>query len=342
MDLRSGAITQEFKKQKKPKKERQKPTNKSEESMASENSLERNLKEMLTGFKEEISKQIGELRQDFEKFSTEISEIRGDVSNIRTEVGAVKENIQDAEQRIHQLEERETDLHEIIRHLEQQQRATLEQVEQLEMRSRQNNIRIYKIQEGVEGDDMVGFLNKLFAEKLLLTPDAFHISKAHRSSPRNTRPTQENPGPRSIVVRLQDEDMRQKVLQAAWSKKEIMLEETQIYFSQDFTTKTQKERNRYSPLRKLLKGKNVKTHLINPAKLKVFRDGESVTYDTPEEAEDQLRRQGVISGTDQRIYSRRMDTQLHTNLPFQRVRTSRSKSEGQPSSREGPGANMED
>lgn len=68
-----------------------------------------------------------------------------------------------------------------------------------------------------------------------------------------------------------------------------MFEETRIYFSQDYTSKTQQERSRYNPLRKLLKEKNVKTHLIYPSKLKVFGEGGSTTYGTPEEAEDEDR-----------------------------------------------------
>lgn len=89
MDLRSGAVTQEFQKQKKTKKGRHKSTNKSVESMATESSLERNLKEMLTGFKDEISRQIRDLRQDFNTFSTEIKEMRGDINNICSEIETI-------------------------------------------------------------------------------------------------------------------------------------------------------------------------------------------------------------------------------------------------------------
>lgn len=323
MDLRSGAITQEFQKQKKTKKERRKSTNKPEVSMASDTSLERNLKEMLTSFKEDISAQIGELRHDFEKFSTEIKEIRGDMKNVCAEVGTVKEGLLEAEERLHQLEEREIALNEVVLHLTQQQRLLNEQLDQWDTRARKNNIRIYKVQEGAEGGDLMGFINQLLVEKLHLTAETFKISAAYRSSSRN-KPTQENPGPRSIVVVFENWEMRQKVLQAAWTKKEITLGETRIFFSQDFTRKTQIDRSRYNPLRKLLKDKNVKNHLTFPAKLKVFVDGgETITYEEPEDAEDQLRQKGVISQADKRIYTRRMGSLPLTNAPFQRVKTQR-------------------
>lgn len=101
MDPRSRAVTQEFQKQKKTK-ERRKSTNKSEESMATGNSLERNLKEMQprAGFKDEISSEICELRQDFNMFWRKFEEIRGDINSIRSEAGAVKGNMQEVEQRI--------------------------------------------------------------------------------------------------------------------------------------------------------------------------------------------------------------------------------------------------
>lgn len=57
---------------------------------------------------------------------------------------------------------------------------------------------------------------------------------------------------------------------------------------QDFTSKVQKKRSRYAPLRKIFKRKNVKTHLLYPIKLKVFGDGGPTIYKTLEEAENRL------------------------------------------------------
>lgn len=48
--------------------------------------------------------------------------------------------------------------------------------------------------------------------------------------------------------------------------------------------------------------KNVKTHLMYSAKLNVFRAGETVTYETLEEADDRLQQQVVIIPTDQSLH----------------------------------------
>ena len=69
-----------------------------------------------------------------------------------------------------------------------------------------------------------------------------------------------------------------------------------IYFNRDQPEKVQKERRRYAPLRRQLKEKKIKSFIIHPAKLKVFEaDGTFIIYNTPEDAETQLRAKGVIS-----------------------------------------------
>lgn len=46
----------------------------------------------------------------------------------------------------------------------------------------------------------------------------------------------------------------------------------------------------------------MKSHLIYPAKLKVFGDGEPTIYDSPEEADSHLREQGIISTIERRLH----------------------------------------
>uniref|UniRef100_A0AAV2K738 Uncharacterized protein n=1 Tax=Knipowitschia caucasica TaxID=637954 RepID=A0AAV2K738_KNICA len=88
--------------------------------------------------------------------------------------------------------------------------------------------------------------------------------------------------------------MRQKVLQAAWSKKEIVVGGNRIFFSQDFSCKIQAERSRYSALRKQLRQKNVKSHIVYPAKLRVFLDGNETIYSSLEDASRNLKKIGLL------------------------------------------------
>lgn len=74
MNLRSGVVTQEMRAGNKTKETH--VTNKSKEMEMS--GLEQNLKSMLTDFKGDISKQIGELRLNF---SSEMKQMRKDVKS---------------------------------------------------------------------------------------------------------------------------------------------------------------------------------------------------------------------------------------------------------------------
>lgn len=316
MNLRSGTVAQETPREKLKKKK----SSVTEETMA-DKKLEQSLKAMLTDFKEEISKQIAELRQDFGTFSNELKQVRADVTEIRTGLEEANGDIKEAEQRIHELEERETRANETIEWLKQEQKRMNERLEHLENKACQNNIRIYNIKEGTEGGNMAGFIRTFLKEKLMLPPGLLQVEAAYRSpsktSQQTTGKTEDNASsPRSIVVRFPNGNIRQEILQTAWAKN-ISLDEERVYFSQDFTSKVQKERTRYAPLRRLLKEKNVKSHLRNPAKLKVFGEGEPTIYATPEEAERGLREKGVILATDQCQYEvKRGKAQ---SVPFQKV-----------------------
>lgn len=87
-----------------------------------------------------------------------------------------------------------------------------------------------------------------------------------------------------IIVCFLDWDTRQQVFKAAWRKREILHDGTRIYFDQDFTTKVQQERKRLRPIRKHLQERQVKSHVIYPAKLKVFEKDRTDIYNDADEA----------------------------------------------------------
>uniref|UniRef100_A0A8C1V351 L1 transposable element RRM domain-containing protein n=1 Tax=Cyprinus carpio TaxID=7962 RepID=A0A8C1V351_CYPCA len=204
-----------------------------------------------------------------------------------------QDNVKEVEQRINKLEEREDVTTELLKKLVKEQKEMSEKIEYLENKSRQNNIRIYGIQEGLETNDTIGFVTTLLIEKLDIPPDIIQIVAAHHSLAQ--RPAR-NATPRTMVIRFMQWNTRQRVLQAAWSKKEIRIGESRIYFSQDFPNKIQKELSRYFQLRKVLKEKNVKSHIIYPSKLRVFIDG-NAPYHTVMQLVRMLSVHSVQNGT---------------------------------------------
>lgn len=144
-------------------------------------------------------------------------------------------------ERISQCEDREVVLHDAHNFLLIKLKEPTNKPDYLENKSRQNNIRIYNVKEGAEGEDMTLFLKGLLKEQLKI--NAQHkIIRAHRVAIDQRAENKDRP--HSIVVCFQDWDTRQEILKAAWRKKEILLDGTRIYFDQDFTTKIQQERNR--------------------------------------------------------------------------------------------------
>ena len=102
--------------------------------------------------------------------------------------------------------------------------------------------------------------------------------------------------PRSIIIRFPNESMKQKVLQAAWAKKEVKIGDRRIFFEDDFTDEVYKERGKYKELRKKLFEKEIKSRIVYPAKLKVFeKDGTFKMFDNPQAAAEGVRREYGVS-----------------------------------------------
>ncbi|CAJ1079169.1 LINE-1 type transposase domain-containing protein 1 [Xyrichtys novacula] len=298
MNLRSGAATKVNIAKKKTKKKD--ATNISNKEMAT-GSLEATIQTMMQelkgeikGLKEDLIKQIGSLRTDVESFATEIKQVQKDVKEVRAEMGNAVDKIAEAEERINQLEEGEVTINNALKHLLREHKKINQSLEYQEQKSRQFNARIFQVIEGIEQQDMVGFVKSILVEQLKIPADTFHICAAHRSLAK--KPTGEDAAPRSIVVRFLSWNTREKVVKTAWAKKDITAGGKRIYFDRDLPEKVQKERRRYAPLRLQLKEKKIKSFIIHPAKLKVFEEeGSFIIYNTPEDAETQLRAKGLIS-----------------------------------------------
>ncbi|KAK7884048.1 hypothetical protein WMY93_027171 [Mugilogobius chulae] len=234
MNLRSGSKTQHFNTKKKAKKSH--APNKATMDVST---LEESLKSMLTDFKTDLSKQIEGIRTDFGNISTEMKQIRHDVKEIRHSQKVAETSIGEAQERIRLLEERECVNTSMLLKLTKEHKEMSEKVEYLENKSRQNNIRIYGVKEGLEGNDPVGFITSLLTEKLDIPPEMIQIAAAHRSLGQGSASGEAVP--RSLVVRFIQWNTRQKVLHAAWSKKDIRIGESRIYFNQDFSNTIQKK-----------------------------------------------------------------------------------------------------
>ena len=295
MDLRSGTFTEVAKTKERKDKRGQQQTIRMENV---EKDAGKSLERLMLSIKDDIAAQIKDFRLDFQQRSDETKEelqnLRTEMREMQTAINSANENILAVEQRVNKLEENEMINARALTHLLQQEKHMVEKMEYLENKSRQNNIRIHQVKEGVEGSDMVKFLKILISEKLEIPAAELDIVAAHRAFQR--KPTQNGSAPRSIIAKFLTWDTRQRVIHTAWAKRTISYEDSRIFFDQDYSSKIQKERSLYAPIRKELREKGVKSHIIYPSKLKVFHNEGSQTYNSAREAAAALHARGITSG----------------------------------------------
>lgn len=237
-----------------------------------------------------------ELIDKIEALKTEVSGFRGEMSkrmdDIAEDLKGITQRVDEAEQRVVDIEEFNANTNDTLQHTLHLQLDLQARVTDLEARSRRNNIRVHGIPEEAEGTNMKQFMENFLKSELTLdnTPP-LHIQHCHRSLGSRPPPSA---NPRSIVMCFLEYTIKEKVLQAAWGKKVIQFNGRRIYFDHDYPTDILSKRKAYNPIRKILKDKGHRFQTLYPAKLRVFYDGVPTTYNTVEDAMNDLKRRGIV------------------------------------------------
>lgn len=166
--------------------------------------------------------------------------------------------------------------------LEQMQRKCND----LEDRSRRNNIRLVNLPTGMEGDDPVGFLQKMLPKWIPDLPahsSRIEIDRAHR-----VYSSSNSPKPRSLIFRLLRYPDRQAILQGARKAKPTLPGGARLEFYADYSHETAQKRKAFSTVRFKLHQKGAETFLIYPASLRVSHKGQKYSFESPESAEKYL------------------------------------------------------
>uniref|UniRef100_A0AAV2K134 Uncharacterized protein n=1 Tax=Knipowitschia caucasica TaxID=637954 RepID=A0AAV2K134_KNICA len=185
---------------------------------------------------------LSDIMNEIKIFRTETTEnfetAKKDIKGIKEEIGQLNLRVGTAEERIAETESRDIELTKVLIQVLRKQKLLEEKCQDLESRSRRKNLRIYSVPEKSEGNNMVKFIYKFLNKRLGITE--VRIERAHRAAPLVTdggadrRPgTPKRPG--SIVVRFQSYVEKQRVLQAAWTKKDIRIKDSRIFFDEDFS-----------------------------------------------------------------------------------------------------------
>uniref|UniRef100_A0A087X5R6 L1 transposable element RRM domain-containing protein n=1 Tax=Poecilia formosa TaxID=48698 RepID=A0A087X5R6_POEFO len=139
-------------------------------------------------------------------------EINGKLDNVATEVQGLAERVDEAEARVHQVETWAKEATEALCFCIEQRKTQLKVLD-FESRSRRNNVRVFGVPEGQEGNSTTQYIETLLRSQLQLPEDLdLKIQRAHRT-------LTSKPPPRAIIVNF----LKEKILREVWKKGKIQV-----------------------------------------------------------------------------------------------------------------------
>lgn len=203
-------------------------------------------------------------------------------------IQANETRLSEAEARINEAESANMALKEALIKSMERQKTMQEKLTDIEGRSRRNNMRIYGVPEGKEGNSVHNFVEQLLKSELALTADkSLQIQRAHRALAR--KPEQNQP-PRSIVVHFLEFNTKEAVLKKAWGKK-IMMEGRRLSFDHAYATEVIQKRKAYTGIKRLLKERGIRFQTPLD-KMRIHWDSGTRTYESAQDAAQELRKRG--------------------------------------------------
>ena len=193
--------------------------------------------------KEDLSKQI----------DAKTTNIQNTLLKIETSLSTLSEQVEEMEGRIAANEDIVSDALKRLNKSEKELRYVKDKLDDLEDRSRRNNIRIFNILEKSEGWDATGFLQRIIPQ--ILHPITFDTLVVIKRCHRVGKPTDKT---RSLIARFFNFKNKEKVLRRAREMKEIFLENRRIYIYADCSAETQRKKDAFKPVKKMLRGEGLR------------------------------------------------------------------------------------
>ncbi|TKS65862.1 LINE-1 retrotransposable element ORF1 protein [Collichthys lucidus] len=214
---------------------------------------------------------INELKTDIKKGTEGVKseivglrqEINGKLDKLATEVQGLSDRVEETETCVGQMEDWAEDATRTLLTCLEQQRYLQQKVIDLESRSRRNNVRVFGVAEGEEGDSMMQFIVNI-------------IKSAH---------------PRPIIVNFQEFSTKEMVLREAWKKGKILVGNRALHFDHDYASEIVKKRKEYNDIKKALKESGI--HFQTPyTRMRIHWDSGVHTYNSAQEARRDLKKRG--------------------------------------------------
>ncbi|KAJ1120814.1 hypothetical protein NDU88_008963 [Pleurodeles waltl] len=126
-----------------------------------------------------------------------------------------------------------------IRGLKSGEAGVLDKLESLENNQRRNNLRFLRVPEGLEGDDLKGFVVKLINQEIRFEDAGIDIAKEIQkvhSVPAKIPPNRDRP--RKILVYFLTYGLKERILTTALKKKSLSVNGAPFEFSSDLASIT--------------------------------------------------------------------------------------------------------
>lgn len=133
------------------------------------------IKTELTAFRDSLVKDVKEELRNFKQ------EVNQKLNGLVTDLKVTAERIEEAEQRVAELEENVAEYKEVLGQSIQIQDNLQERLLDLETRSRRNNIQIFGISEGSEGNNVQELVESIINTELSLGDLDLKIQRCHRA-----------------------------------------------------------------------------------------------------------------------------------------------------------------
>lgn len=203
-------------------------------------------------------------------------------------IQANETRLKEAEARLNETESASIAMKEALIKSMERQKTMQEKLTDMEGRSKWNNIHIYGIPEGKEGNSMPDFVEQLLKSELELTADiSLQSQRTHRAF---TRKPEWNQPPRSIVVNFLEFNTKEAVLKKAWGKK-IKIEGRCLLFDHDYATEVIQKHKAYTGIKRLLKEKGIRFQTPLD-KMRIHWDSGTRIYESAQDAAKELRKRG--------------------------------------------------
>lgn len=254
-----------------------------------------NLRHELQAHRDEIKAEIGascrELKGEITTLRNETkmdikalrAELTGELTKLHTAQAETNEQLEDMGKTLSETMDRVTTLEKSQQELTKKCKHLQEKCLDLENRSRRRNLRIVGVPENSETGNMLtfipGFLRDALGGDIFNSP--LVIDRAHRSLGPKPSP---NDRPRTIVVCFHYYADKQKVLDTAKAKGNLVYKGRQVHIFPDVSPEVGKLRSAFNGVKKMFREAGVPYSLFFPARLAVTLDGIRHTFDSPQAA----------------------------------------------------------